>query len=350
MNTDLNIIKYIIVFICGLAQVLLSLPAGASPGFDHQEAAAHSNCGVCHAAAATAPALLSVNAGQWCVTCHSKQAANVHPMGIPASMSSNLPFEPGGRIGCLTCHSPHQVAIASEAWVAGERRKDPGGLFLTYLLPFPNTSGELCKRCHEDPSAVMRGGSIHRPRSFESRGYAGSVACASCHAEIYKEWYLTPHARMTRKPADVHDLPALSGTDLEWPSEHIRYVLGSHYVHRFVAEASGTLVVLPRILDRATKKWLPVRDYGWTKRRWLEQCAGCHTTGFTSDGDTFVESGVGCEACHGPARDHAHSGAPELVANPAKMVGDRAEMVCMSCHTSGVDESPVTGESVPKTR
>ncbi len=323
------------------ALLIASVPiAGlAGPGFDHQLAASRTNCGVCHVAAATAPALLAENAGAWCVSCHGAEAANVHPMGIPASGSSGLALEPGGRIGCLTCHSPHQVPLASQPWTAADRQKSRGGLFLTYLLPFPNTAGELCKRCHENPAEVLRGGAIHRPRSFEARGYAGSQSCASCHSQIYRDWYLTPHARMTRKPADVPGLPPLAEKDLERPFDSVKYVLGSHYVHRFVAEATGTLVVLPRILDRATKAWLPVRDYGWTKRRWLEQCAGCHTTGFSSEGNTFVEPGVGCEACHGPARDHARSGAPELVANPARMTADRAEMVCMSCHTSGVDES-----------
>lgn len=326
---------------CIIVCVLLYIvsPASAEPGFDHQLTASRTDCAVCHAAAATAPALLVPNAGNWCVSCHGDQAANVHPMGIPASAACGLPLEPGGRINCLTCHSPHQVPLASEPWTVGERQRQRSGLHLTYLLPFRNTAGELCRRCHADPASVMREGAVHRPRGFESRGYAGSMSCMPCHADIYRQWYISPHARMTRRPGDVKDLPELTEADLEWPPERVKYVLGSHYVHRFVADATGTLVVLPRILDRATKKWLPVRDYGWTKRRWLEQCAGCHTTGFSADGNTFVEPGVGCEACHGPARDHARSGAPELVANPGKMPADRAEMLCMSCHTSGVDET-----------
>jgi hypothetical protein len=112
-------------------------------------------------------------------------------------------------------------------------------------------------------------------------------------------------------------------------------------VHRFVAEASGTLVVLPRIFDRHEKKWLTIKDYGWHKRYWLKQCAGCHTTGFQAGSDTFIEPGVGCESCHGPALNHVRTGAKEFVVNPAKLDPDRREMVCESCHTSGVDN---TGE------
>ncbi|HQG30148.1 MAG TPA: cytochrome c3 family protein, partial [Candidatus Ozemobacteraceae bacterium] len=135
---------YIIVYII-LAFVC---PALAEPGFDHQLAASRTDCTVCHVAAATAPALLVSKAGNWCVSCHGDQAANVHPMGIPASAACGLPLEPGDRIGCLTCHSPHQVPLASEPWTVGERQRQRNGLWLTYLLPFRNTSGELCRRCH----------------------------------------------------------------------------------------------------------------------------------------------------------------------------------------------------------
>lgn len=170
--------------------------------------------------------------------------------------------------------------------------------------------------------------------SFE---YAGSQACSPCHPDIYELWKKTPHAQMARPLADQKILHEIPREQFEWPFDQIKYVLGSHYVSRFVAVSSGTLVILPKIFDLYQKKWLTVRDYGWQKRSWLKQCAGCHTVGFNSEKDTFLELGVGCESCHGPALNHVRTGAPEFVVNPAKIDPDRREMICESCHTSGVD-------------
>ena len=130
--------------------------------------------------------------------------------------------------------------------------------------------------------------------------YDGSQACMECHNDIYDEWKLTPHARMMRKPSELDEKDVVPFKELNYPEDKIISVLGSHYVHRFVVEASGTYVVLPKIWDIHQKKWLDSNDKNWTKRYWLKQCAGCHTTGFNPKNDTFIETGVGCEACHGP--------------------------------------------------
>ena len=169
--------------------------------------------------------------------------------------------------------------------------------------------------------------------------YAGSNACRKCHEEIYDLWKKTPHAKIVRPLKEIPLLSEISPEKFEWPVEKIKYGLGSHYVHRFVAEASGTLIVLPGIFDISKKSWLAVRDYGWQKRFYPKQCAGCHNTGFNPENDTFVEPAVGCESCHGPALNHVRTGSPKFVVNPASLPVDRKNMVCESCHTSGVDNS-----------
>ncbi|HEY6001041.1 MAG TPA: multiheme c-type cytochrome, partial [bacterium] len=70
-------------------------------------------------------------------------------------------------------------------------------------------------------------------------------------------------------------------------------------------------------------------------------CLRCHVTG---DHDPLGQAAaaarpdlaaVGCEACHGPAADHAGSGHPELV--PTETGGDcppcEANRICRLCHT-----------------
>ena len=169
--------------------------------------------------------------------------------------------------------------------------------------------------------------------------YAGSQACMECHNDIYDEWKLTPHARMMRKPSELDEKDVVPFKELGYPEDKIVSVLGSHYVHRFVAEASGSYVVLPKIWDIHQKKWLDSNDKNWTKRYWLKQCAGCHTTGFNSKNNTFVETGVGCEACHGPGKEHIDKKSPDYITSIKKMDPRFQEMICMSCHTSGMDES-----------
>ncbi|NLI75774.1 MAG: hypothetical protein GX442_04950 [Candidatus Riflebacteria bacterium] len=283
--------------------------------------------------------MLAPNAGEWCLACHQAAARSCHPIGLSASAAAGLPLEGGSGLGCLTCHSPHRPALASEAWVPASLDRPEGGLHRTFLLVTPNPAGELCRRCHATREGESLPQSVHSGRSFESRSYAGSKACAACHEKIFQAWAKTPHARMTRRPAEVPEVQGLTSGELEWPVEKVRYVLGSHYVHRFVAEASGTLVVLPRIWDRNSRSWLATRDYGWDRRFYLKQCAGCHNTGFSAENDRFVEAGVGCEACHGPALNHVRTTSPRFVANPADFPPERQEMLCESCHTSGLDNT-----------
>lgn len=330
-----------------LSFYLLLTCASWAGGFDHQEAAARQSCATCHATAPGssvkgASATIRFASGDaWCQTCHAEHGAMSHPHGIPAIATCGLPLDEKGCIGCLTCHTPHAPRIATEPWAPPSLDRLIDGGHRTYLLPFANPQGELCRRCHPARTAEIEGQSLHDSRAFAARAYAGSQACVACHAEIHRSWSKTPHALMLREPSRLKGFTEIASAGFEWPIERVKYVLGSHFVHRFVAEASGTMVVLPRILDRQTNSWLSVKDYGWRTRSWLKQCAGCHTTGFSAEKEQFVEMGIGCEACHGPALNHVRTQSPDFVVNPARLSADRREMICESCHTSGLDNSGV---------
>jgi hypothetical protein len=70
-------------------------------------------------------------------------------------------------------------------------------------------------------------------------------------------------------------------------------------------------------------------------------CLRCHVTGhgdprgFRADGGGPDLAAVGCEACHGPAADHAGSRHPEFV--PTATGGEcppcEANRICRLCHT-----------------
>ncbi|GAB4274595.1 MAG: hypothetical protein Kow0029_15090 [Candidatus Rifleibacteriota bacterium] len=333
------------ILILAIATLLLSTTAKAEVIVDHQKLAQEAGCFKCHYLPPSATDTqqivdprLKAGAGQWCLSCHAMESRTLHPTGVKVANEAGLPLEEGGQMSCLTCHSPHNPAVASTPWVPQIIAQATENGYKTFLLNHPNDSGQLCYKCHADGTAIPHD-SMHRPRSFENRSYAGSQSCKACHADIYDLWKNTPHARMTRKLKDIENHTEIPVEELGVPREKITWVLGSHYVHRFVTEASGTMVVLPKIWDKKEKKWLPAYDYGWKSRYWLKQCAGCHTTGFSAENESFVEPGVGCESCHGPGLNHARTGARNLIVSPKRLTADRREMICESCHTSGLDNS-----------
>lgn len=317
---------------------------------DHQKLAEEAGCIICHQVApdgtkadkkltaAVSTARLKKDAGKWCVSCHAMESMTLHPTGIKVTSNPDLPLEEGQYMSCLTCHSPHASAVASQPWAPLAISPATEAGFSTYLLNHPNNEGQLCSKCHAQGADVFHG-SLHSPKAYDNRNYAGSESCKACHLDIYEQWKISPHARMTRKFRHIENQSEIPVEQLGMPREKIVWVLGSHYVHRFVAEASGTLVVLPKIWDIRKKEWLPVNDYGWRSRYWLKQCAGCHTTGFSAENDSFAEAGVGCESCHGPGVNHIRTGSPDYITSLKKLPEDRQEMICMSCHTSGIDNT-----------
>ncbi|NLM17597.1 MAG: hypothetical protein GX221_07760 [Candidatus Riflebacteria bacterium] len=181
--------------------------------------------------------------------------------------------------------------------------------------------------------------SQNMPQANKTAKYVTSKTCRECHADIYKEWQLTPHARMVRTLSDLdkEQQAVLKAKGLD--ESKVKYVLGSHYVHRFVTENDGDLKILPKVWDIHTKEWSDYTDPNWERRLWLKQCAGCHTTGFDTTDESFAEAGIGCEACHGPGSEHAEKEDPAYITSIRRMTELEQEMICMSCHTSGIDNS-----------
>lgn len=104
--------------------------------------------------------------------------------------------------------------------------------------------------------------------------YVGSTRCAQCHASVHSNWSETLHA--------------------------------------------GALDTLKAINQGENAN-----------------CIGCHTVGFGEEGGfvdeatTFDLAGVGCEACHGPAKQHVEN-VQDASLRPAKNI---AASVCGQCHT-----------------
>jgi predicted CXXCH cytochrome family protein len=168
------------------------------------------------------------------------------------------------------------------------------------------------------------------PSIQEELGYVGSDTCCSCHAtqdpETVRNWRLSVHAS-TSKSMDLEE-------------EDILLQIGSR---------TGGSVSVRKDLQVQIQKGTQLETTFSPHDQLTEQgaaidagktCFGCHTTGYSILERDYSEPGVGCEACHGPGRDHvASAGSEGTIVNPSKLPADRNRMICGQCHSLGVDPS-----------
>ncbi|MGL1863776.1 MAG: multiheme c-type cytochrome [Pseudodesulfovibrio sp.] len=203
----------------------------------------------------------------------------------------------------------------------------------------------------------------------QPKEFVGSETCKSCHLEHYDSWKATNHSRMAqdvevnedafivdinqaRIKADFKKLEAkgklkLPLDQIYFPTkEEVKYTLGNEWKQRYIVEKDGVLFISPIQYNTETDRWVNYHEKDWDKRPWLLKCGGCHTTGTKLDPNdsskgTFVEPGVGCEACHGAGSWHtalpktAVFDKRETIVNPAKLPRGTAVQICGSCHNRG---------------
>lgn len=171
-----------------------------------------------------------------------------------------------------------------------------------------------------------------------AKGYAGSGKCGECHAGIYAQWRLTPHANMLRdakkNPAAI---AAVDFSGVPFRKTDISWTIGSHWVQKYLTFIDNEYYVLPKYWNLVSGDWEPYSIFNWRERPYTIYCDGCHTTGFDPETRSFHEPAVGCEACHGPGERHAASGEPGDIVNPEKLPQVRRDMICEACHTDGKD-------------
>ena len=180
--------------------------------------------------------------------------------------------------------------------------------------------------------------------------YVGSATCARCHANTYATFTQTWHANMLRPAEDAIILGDFTSQDpdLVFKREDVQWVLGGQYKQRYLTEIDGKLYVLLAEWNVANEEWSPyvtgewIAYEGelWRNRSYDQYCAACHTTGYNPATQTWVEPGVGCEACHGPGADHvASTGNRTKIINPANLGFQEQVEICAQCHSRGEDAS-----------
>jgi hypothetical protein len=196
----------------------------------------------------------------------------------------------------------------------------------------------------------------------QPKKYVGSDTCKMCHLEHYDSWKMTLHSRMLQDaeknrdaiivPIDEkqirEDLSKLGDT-LKVPSDQIyipqideiKYTIGSQWSQRFLIEKNGEFYIAPIQYNAEGHRWVNYHEEDWDRRSWLLKCGGCHATGVDLANKTFVEPGVGCEACHGQGSWHAALPKTavfekrQTIINPAKLTTGVSVQICASCHSRG---------------
>jgi predicted CXXCH cytochrome family protein len=176
--------------------------------------------------------------------------------------------------------------------------------------------------------------------------YLGSASCERCHAAEHTAWKNSLHIKMTKPVAEAtivgdfregtrfadHDRSYTFGMRDGKPYVSVSfggrapetftvdYTLGAKRYQGYLATLpEGRIYVLPVFWHVATRRWVdwkeitPIPDGAHDIRQiWNANCFNCHATNIVQGFDiaekkyksTWTEMGIGCEACHGPGREH----------------------------------------------
>src|SRR6187401_3172984 len=176
--------------------------------------------------------------------------------------------------------------------------------------------------------------------------YLGSGACARCHDVEHTQWKNSLHIKMTKPIAEAtvigdfregtkfadHDRAYTLGLKDGKPFVSIAfgaappetftvdYTLGAKRYQGYLSTMpDGRIYVLPIFWHVDTKRWIDWKEITSVpegahqfRQIWNSNCFNCHGTNIVQGYDiagkkynsTWTEMGIGCEACHGPGREH----------------------------------------------
>ena len=194
-----------------------------------------------------------------------------------------------------------------------------------------------------------------------SAPYAGSVACKTCHAQVYERWQKTRMANVVRDPKEHPDaiLPDLSKPDplVTFNKDDIAFVYGSKWKQRYFKKIGDDYFPLPAQWDvthqmwrayfvrNGTDWWAPLYPADNMKRPTGPLCDGCHSVNYNIQTKTVTEWNVGCEKCHGPGSEHVSQPSRANIVNPARLDFVNANDVCIQCHSQGRPlKNPIEGQ------
>lgn len=236
----------------------------------------------------------------------------------------------------------------------------------------------------------------------QQSAYRGSRSCRKCHEHFYELWESSHHGKAMQEWSPEFaeanltpcDTAVLSGRDYyrylqrnkkafikntdSGKSYRISYALGGKYVYYFLTPfPRGKLQTLPLGYDVKNQEWFDITAsalrthadindsvFHWTDRRYTfnTACYSCHVSQLSSDysieNDTYhsswLEAGINCETCHGPAEKHndAFSEAEKkgfvpdsiylsTVTQDCGYSADQVNTSCSYCHAKIISLTPL---------
>ena len=243
---------------------------------------------------------------------------------------------------------------------------------------------------------------LETPRDLHGAPHATSLACARCHPGQHDSWHHTFHRTMTQEASEASVLGDFEGARFEYGGVEARMerepgggfamrfladgvelsrarivrTVGSHRYQQYLAAEGDVLFRLPMAWHVEEGRWfhmngafltpdppappegghVAAEDYHRHVVRWNDNCVFCHNVapnpGRRLEGDAarfeteLEELGVACEACHGPADEHARVNANPVrryalhlsdtpdptVVNPRRLSPARSAEICGRCH------------------
>lgn len=214
-------------------------------------------------------------------------------------------------------------------------------------------------------------------------GYVGPQSCRDCHPAQFELWANSGHASAERLISTNLERSAFDparavahasqtshvgvqngqyqintlGFQSNVAPYRVERVIGWKPIRQFMTQAQGGRWQVHELaFDTARKDWFDV--YGEEDRRpgewghwtgggmnWNSRCAACHNTRVAKNYDertdsyqtTMAEMGVGCEACHGPLKNHvdwrsSHTNSAQIEPNAPLVQRSKILDACGSCH------------------
>ncbi len=259
-------------------------------------------------------------------------------------------------------------------------------------------SSQTCRSCHPQQHASWHQ-TYHRtmtqmglPKAivpsmdFEQERQLTSGAVTVTLKRIGDEfWVRTPDPdeeyRLLEEKIDARKPPHVP----RLVDRQIVLVTGSHKMQIFwlpSEKKDAPLRLFPWVYQIREQRWMPYEDsfvvhpdFGRPPASWNDNCIACHTVNGEFEflkqppdpriKSTVAEYGIGCEACHGPGREHVKKHQNPLaryqqhinpindrsILNPAKLTHVMGSQICGQCHSSFDSYSPYrAGKNVNQAR
>jgi hypothetical protein len=196
-----------------------------------------------------------------------------------------------------------------------------------------------------------------------AQDFSGSESCKNCHSSIHTSWKLSGHPwKIQKTNGNAPTFPVLTSqksvgnvvnytltsglpgvpSGLTWGD--ISFVVGGYHSNARFLDKDGYLIWGDnRQYNLSTQKWVSYTQSAPGKGSYSYSCYKCHTTGpsktktpefqaYPGIEGSWFESGVGCEACHGAAKNHVLN----ITQKPSKVE------ICSNCHARDRNEGTTT--------